>query len=63
MSSIGFIKILPKIKNIIIQLKADISGSLLKTSGFSTNFSLVRCEYNNMTCIQADKEVAKARKA
>ena len=54
---------LNKIRNIIKQLSIDISGSLVKTLELSTSFSLFRCKYNSMTCIQADKEVAKARKA
>ena len=61
--AIGLIKILPKIKNIMIQLMIDINASLLKISLLYKKSSLFKCIYNNITCIQADIEVAKARKA
>ena len=57
------VKILPKIKNIMIQLMIDINASLLKISLLYKKSSLFKCIYNNITCIQADIEVAKARKA
>ena len=61
--AIGLIKILPKIKNIMIQLMIDINASLLKISLLYKKSYLFKCIYNNITCIQDDIEVAKARKA
>ena len=51
--AIGLIKILPKIKNIMIQLMIDINASLLKISLLYKKSSLFKCIYNNITCIQA----------
>ena len=45
----------------MIQLMIDINASLLKISLLYKKSSLFKCIYNNITCIQADIEVAKAK--